>query len=149
MPLLHWLTRDEDLTAADRGPFRLLDEAPDLGAGEASENLLVQRGNFEALKALLPFYAGQVKCIYIDPAYNTRSAFEHDDDSLEQAQWLAMIVPRSQLLVRFLRMSPDYKGHSRGEPDRIDWTPTDFEIEDRERCTLIELAEVDEAEPRP
>lgn len=103
MPLLHWLTRDEDLTAADRVPFRLLEEAPDLGAGEASENLLVQGDNLEALKALLPFYAGQVKCIYIDPPYNTRSAFEHYDDSLEHAQWLAMIVPRLQLLREFLR----------------------------------------------
>jgi adenine-specific DNA-methyltransferase len=103
MPLLHWLTRDEDLTAADRVPFRLLEEAPHRGAGEVSENLLVQGDNLEALKALLPFYAGQVKCIYIDPPYNTRSAFEHYDDSLEHAQWLAMIVPRLQLLREFLR----------------------------------------------
>ena len=47
--------------------------------------------NLEALKALLPFYAGQVKCIYIDPPYNTRSAFEHYDDKLEHTKWLAIV----------------------------------------------------------
>ena len=41
MPLLHWLTRDEDLRAADRVPYRLLDEVPDLSAGEGDEGLLV------------------------------------------------------------------------------------------------------------
>ena len=112
MPLLHWLTRDEDLTAADRVPFRLLDEVQDLGLGEASENLLVQGVILEAMKALLSFYAGQVKCIYIDPAYNMPSAFERYDDNLEQAHWLAMIVTRSQLLREFLQMSPGYKGRS-------------------------------------
>ena len=102
MPLLHWLTRDEDLRAADRVPYRLLDEVPDLSHGEGDEGLLVQGDNLEALKALLPFYASQVKCIYIDPPYNTRSAFEHYDDSLEHAKWLAMIVPRLMLLREFL-----------------------------------------------
>jgi adenine-specific DNA-methyltransferase len=67
MPLLHWLTRDEDLRAADRVPYRLLDEVPDLSHGTGGEGLLVQGDNLEALKALLPFYAGRVKCIYIDP----------------------------------------------------------------------------------
>ncbi|MBG64638.1 MAG: site-specific DNA-methyltransferase [Roseobacter sp.] len=102
MPLLHWLTRDEDLRAADRVPYRLLDEVPELSAGEGDEGLLVQGDNLEALKALLPFYAGRVKCIYIDPPYNTRSAFEHYDDSLEHAKWLAMVVPRLMLLREFL-----------------------------------------------
>lgn len=62
----------------------------------------MQGDNLEALKALLPFYAGRVKCIYIDPPYNTRSAFEHHDDNLEHAQWLGMIVPRLMLLREFL-----------------------------------------------
>ena len=108
MPLLHWLTRDHDLTAADRVPYRLLDEVPELSVTDAAEygtgcNLLVQGDNLEALRALLPFYAGRVKCIYIDPPYNTGSAFEHYDDSLEHAKWLAMMVPRLQLLREFLR----------------------------------------------
>ena len=99
MPTLHWLTRDEDLHTASRVPYRLLEEAPDLSAGEPDAgNLLIQGDNLEALKALLPFYAGRVKCIYIDPPYNTRSAFEHYDDSLEHTQWLAMIWPRLELL---------------------------------------------------
>lgn len=54
--------------------------------------------------------------------------------------------PHIPTLIRFLRMSPDYKGPVLGEPDPIDWTPTDFEIEDRERRALIELAELEEDE---
>ena len=99
MPILHWLTRDEDLRAAARAPYRLLEEVADLSAGESDMgNLLVQGDNLEALKALLPFHAGRVKCIYIDPPYNTRSAFEHYDDSMEHARWLAMMWPRLELL---------------------------------------------------
>ncbi len=99
MPTLHWLTRDEDLRAASRVPYRLLEEASDLSAGEPDTgNMLIQGDNLEALKALLPFYAGRVKCIYIDPPYNTRSAFEHYDDNLEHTQWLAMVWPRLELL---------------------------------------------------
>ena len=63
-----------------------------------TRNMLIQGDNLEALKALLPFYAGQVKCIYIDPPYNTRSAFEHYDDNLEHTKWLAMMWPRLELL---------------------------------------------------
>ena len=62
------------------------------------DNLLIQGDNLEALKSLLPFYRGQVKCIFIDPPYNTKSAFEHYDDNLEHAQWLTMMLPRLQLL---------------------------------------------------
>jgi adenine-specific DNA-methyltransferase len=47
---------------------------------------------------LLPFYRGRVKCIFIDPPYNTKSAFEHYDDNLEHSQWLSMMLPRLQLL---------------------------------------------------
>jgi adenine-specific DNA-methyltransferase len=50
------------------------------------------------LKALLPFFAGRVKCAFIDPPYNTQSAFEHYDDNLEHAQWLSMMYPRLELL---------------------------------------------------
>ena len=103
MPTLHWLTRDEDIRAASRAPYRLLEEVPDLSAGDADAgNMLVQGDNLEALKALLPFYAGRVKCIYIDPPYNTRSAFEHYDDNLEHTQWLTMMWPRLELLRELL-----------------------------------------------
>jgi adenine-specific DNA-methyltransferase len=99
MPILNWLTRDHDIGAAKRVPYRLLEEAPELSAGDPNTgNMLIQGDNLEALKALLPFYAGQVRCIYIDPPYNTRSAFEHYDDNLEHTQWLAMMWPRLELL---------------------------------------------------
>ena len=103
MPTLSWLTREDDVRAAQSVPYRLLEEAPGLSAGEADTgNMLIQGDNLEALKALLPFYAGRIKCIYIDPPYNTRSAFEHYDDNLEHSEWLAMMWPRLELLRELL-----------------------------------------------
>lgn len=99
MPSLTWLTRDEDLKRAGNVPYRLLEEEPELSFGDAANsNLLIQGDNLDALKALLPYYKGRVKCVYIDPPYNTRSAFEHYDDNLEHTQWLEMIYPRLELL---------------------------------------------------
>ena len=99
MPTLHWLTRDEDVRAASRTPYRLLEETHDLSEGDVdSGNMLIQSNNLEALKALLPFYAGRVKCIYIDPPYNTRAAFQHYDDNLEHTKWLSMMWPRLEIL---------------------------------------------------
>lgn len=71
------------------------------GASDAN-NLLIQGDNLIVLRALLPFYKGKVKCIYIDPPYNTGSAFELYDDKLEHSQWLSMMMPRLQLLREFL-----------------------------------------------
>ncbi|MDE0479354.1 MAG: site-specific DNA-methyltransferase [Gammaproteobacteria bacterium] len=103
MPTLNWLTRGEDIGAAKRVPYRLLEEVRELSSGaHDSGNMLIQGDNLEALKALLPFYAGRVKCIYIDPPYNTRSAFEHYDDNLEHTQWLAMMWPRLEMLRELL-----------------------------------------------
>ena len=103
MPWLQWLTRDEDIKRAKVAPYRLLEPAPELSAGDPhSSNMLIQGDNLEALKALLPYYAGRVKCIYIDPPYNTRSAFEHYDDSLEHSQWLSVLYPRLELLRELL-----------------------------------------------
>ena len=99
MLTLHWLTRNTDIHAAANVSYRLLEETADLSAGEPDAgNMLIQGDNLEALKALLPFYAGQVKCIYIDPPYNTRSAFEYYDDNLEHSKWLAMMWPRLEFL---------------------------------------------------
>jgi adenine-specific DNA-methyltransferase len=99
MPLLHWLTRDVDIHTATHAPYRLLEEVPELCQGDRDTgNLLIQGDNLDALKALQPYYAGKVKCIFIDPPYNTRSAFEHYDDNLEHTQWLAMMYPRLELL---------------------------------------------------
>lgn len=104
MPILNWLSREDDIRAASRVPYRLLEEVPDLSAGDPNTgNMLIQGDNLEALKSLLPFYAGQVKCIYIDPPYNTRTAnFEHYEDNLEHSQWIAMIWPRLEMLREFL-----------------------------------------------
>ena len=103
MPILNWLTRDEDTKAVTKVPYRLLEEVTEHSAGASDTgNMLIQGDNLEALKALLPFYAGQVKCIYIDPPYNTGSAFEHYDDNLQHSQWLAMMWPRLELLRDFL-----------------------------------------------
>lgn len=66
--------------------------APDTG------NMLIHGDNLLALKALEKKFAGQVKCIYIDPPYNTGSAFEHYDDNLEHSQWLNLMRPRLEIL---------------------------------------------------
>ncbi|MBQ4512406.1 MAG: site-specific DNA-methyltransferase [Anaerolineaceae bacterium] len=63
-----------------------------------TENMLIHGDNLLALKALEPQFAGKVKCIYIDPPYNTGSAFEHYDDNLEHSQWLNLMRPRLELL---------------------------------------------------
>ena len=103
MPLLHWLTRDRDIHAASETPYRLLEEVRELSCGERdTANMLIQGDNLDTLKALLPYYAGKVKCVFIDPPYNTRSAFEHYDDNLEHTKWLAMIYPRLELLRELL-----------------------------------------------
>jgi adenine-specific DNA-methyltransferase len=102
MPTLDWLNRADAFTLANKVPYRLLEQVASHGA-PANDNLLIQGDNLEALKALLPFYRGQVKCIFIDPPYNTKSAFEHYDDNLEHAQWLSMMLPRLQLLRELLR----------------------------------------------
>lgn len=103
MPTLNWLTREADLQKSRRAPYRLLEPVPEMGCGDpAAGNLLIQGDNLDALKALLPYYAGRVKCIYIDPPYNTKSAFEHYDDNLEHSQWLSMMYPRLELLRELL-----------------------------------------------
>jgi adenine-specific DNA-methyltransferase len=103
MPTLDWLNRADAFTTAAKVPYRLLEPVSNHGDLQAKDNLLIQGDNLEALKALLPFYRGQVKCIFIDPPYNTQSAFEHYDDNLEHAQWLSMMLPRLQLLRELLR----------------------------------------------
>lgn len=93
------MTRAEDVRAVAGVPYRLLEGVPQLDGGDGTPaNMLIQGDNLDALKALLPYYKGAVKCIYIDPPYNTHSAFEHYDDNLEHSQWLAMIYPRLVLL---------------------------------------------------
>ncbi|WP_407352930.1 site-specific DNA-methyltransferase [Luteimonas sp. R10] len=104
MPLLSWFNRDADLARAARTPYRLLEPVASLSHGEAdSPNMLIEGDNLDALKALLPYYAGQVKCIYIDPPYNTLAAdMPHYDDNVEHSQWLSLMYPALELLKRLL-----------------------------------------------
>jgi len=67
------------------------------------DNRLIFGDNLLALKALEQEFTGKVKCVYIDPPYNTGSAFEHYDDGVEHSLWLSLIRDRLDLLRRLLR----------------------------------------------
>ena len=66
------------------------------------DNMLIHGDNLLALKALEQEYAGKVKCIYIDPPYNTGNAFEHYDDGIEHSLWLSLMRDRIELLRNLL-----------------------------------------------
>ena len=98
---LTWYGKDEPI----RVEPRLLIENVALSntaADPDTQNMLIHGDNLLALKALESKFAGQVKCIYIDPPYNTGSAFEHYDDNLEHSQWLNLMRPRLEILWRLL-----------------------------------------------
>lgn len=125
MPTLNWIGKDAVVKHHRDVPYRLLEPVPELSCGDAdSGNLIVQGDNLHALKALLPRYAGQVKCIYIDPPYNTgNEGWAYNDnvnspeirkwlgevvgkegDTLDRHdRWLCMMYPRLLLLKQFLR----------------------------------------------
>lgn len=96
MPTLNWIGKDAVINHHKEVPFRLLKCRADLSVGDPdSGNLLVQGDNLEALKALLPYYAGQVKCIYIDPPYNTGNegwVYNDNVNSPEMREWLGKVV---------------------------------------------------------
>jgi len=82
---------------------RVLIEDPDKSYGDAdTQNMLIHADNLLALKALEQNFAGKVKCIYIDPPYNTGNAFEHYDDGLEHSTWLNLMKPRLEILYKLL-----------------------------------------------
>lgn len=108
---LTWIGKDEEPLAVEP---RLLIETPKHSFGEVETgtllngkpwkgNMLIHGDNLLALKALEQDFAGQVKCIYIDPPYNTGSAFEHYDDNLEHSQWLNLMRPRLQILRNLMK----------------------------------------------
>lgn len=66
------------------------------------DNMLIHGDNLLALKALEKDYTGKIKCIYIDPPYNTGSAFEHYDDNLEHSTWLSLMNERLIILKNLL-----------------------------------------------
>ncbi len=82
---------------------RILIEDPDKSYGDRNtENMLIFGDNLLALKALEQEFTGRVKCIFIDPPYNTGSAFTHYDDGLEHSLWLTMMRDRLEILRRLL-----------------------------------------------
>ncbi|MEZ5619344.1 MAG: site-specific DNA-methyltransferase [Rhodocyclaceae bacterium] len=125
MPTLDWIGKQAVVRHHKDVPYRLLEAVPELSCGDdTSGNLIVQGDNLHALKALLPRYAGQVKCIYIDPPYNTGNegwAYNDNVNSPEirkwlgevvgkegetldrHDRWLCMMYPRLTLLRQFLR----------------------------------------------
>ncbi|MBI2313472.1 MAG: site-specific DNA-methyltransferase [Betaproteobacteria bacterium] len=125
MPTLDWIGKEAVVKHHKEVPYRLLEPVPELSCGDAaSGHLIVQGDNLHALKALLPRYAGQVKCIYIDPPYNTGNEGWAYNDSVNSPEirkwlsevvgkegedlsrhdkWLCMMYPRLVLLKQFLR----------------------------------------------
>lgn len=96
---LTWIGKDQQ----PRLEPRILIEDPEKSYGDKNtENMLIYGDNLLALKALEQDFSGKIKCIYIDPPYNTGSAFEHYDDNLEHSVWLNLIRPRLELLKNLL-----------------------------------------------
>jgi len=124
MPTLNWIGKKEVVNHHRQVPFHLLRDVPELSVGDpGTGNLLVEGDNLLALKALLPYYAGQVKCIYIDPPYNTGNENWIYNDNVNSQEirkwlgkvvggemedlsrhdkWLCMMYPRLSLLQQFL-----------------------------------------------
>ncbi|KCZ66182.1 hypothetical protein L53_02355 [Hyphomonas sp. L-53-1-40] len=125
MPTLDWIGKQAVVNHHREVPYRLVHCDSELSAGDPDAgNLLVQGDNLEALRALLPYYAGKVKCIYIDPPYNTgNEGWVYNDnvnspeikawlgnvvgkeaeDLSRHDKWLCMMYPRMRLLRDFLR----------------------------------------------
>lgn len=124
MPTLDWIGKKAVVNHHREVPYRLIhcDKSKSAGDPDAG-NLLVQGDNLEALKALLPYYAGKVKCIYIDPPYNTgnegwvyndnvnspeirawlgATVGKEAEDLSRHDKWLCMMYPRLRLLKEFL-----------------------------------------------
>ena len=122
MPTLEWIGKDKVISHHKDVPFRVLDEKYTYNA-EHSDNMIIRGDNLEALKALLPQYEGKIKCIYIDPPYNTGNegwvyndnvndpkirkwlgevVGKEGEDLSRHDKWLCMMYPRLKLLHRLL-----------------------------------------------
>lgn len=129
MPTLEWIGKDKVVNHHQQVPYRVLerqysyDEAGQHAEDNGSENMIIHGDNLEALKALLPQYEGKVKCIYIDPPYNTGNegwvyndnvndpkikkwlgevVGKEGEDLSRHDKWLCMMYPRLKLLQRLL-----------------------------------------------
>lgn len=95
---LTWVGKDNKINIEPR----ILIEDKSKSYGDNSDNILIHGDNLLALKALENNYSNKIKCIYIDPPYNTGSAFEHYDDNLEHSIWLNLMKYRLELLKELL-----------------------------------------------
>ena len=124
MPVLHWTGKDKVVKHHLDVPYRVLDEKYRYGnADAATDNKIIHGDNLEALKSLLPQYEGRIKCIYIDPPYNTgnqswiyNDAVDHPkirswigevvgkegEDLTRHDKWLCMVYPRLRILRRLM-----------------------------------------------
>ena len=122
MPTLNWIGKDAVVNHHHDVPFRTLEKEYTFGADD-SDNKIIHGDNLEALKALLPEYEGRIKCIYIDPPYNTGNenwvyndnvnspkirkwlgqvVGKEAEDLTRHDKWLCMMYPRLKLLQRLL-----------------------------------------------
>lgn len=96
---LTWIEKDREINLEPR----ILVEVPEKNYGDKNtENMLIHGDNLLALKALEQDYSGKIKCIYIDPPYNTGKAFEHYDDNIEHSIWLSLMKERLKILNNLL-----------------------------------------------
>ena len=117
MATLNWIGKEAVVNHDKEVPFKLLEKDHKASVGKESKNLIIHGDNLEALKALMPFYKGKVKCVYIDPPYNTGnegwiyndkvnspkiqdwlSKTVKIDDLTRHDKWLCMMYPRLKLL---------------------------------------------------
>ena len=96
---LTWVGKDEIKVLE---PRILVEDGKNSYGDSKNNNMLIHGDNLIALQALQQDYSGSIKCIYIDPPYNTGSAFEYYDDGLEHSEWLQMMYPRLHLLRELL-----------------------------------------------
>jgi len=108
--LKHQTTPNPSLTKEGSfGKTHSLNSSPPILGGDKgvvnnyTGNMLIHGDNLLALKALEQDFSGKIKCIYIDPPFNTGSAFEHYDDGLEHSIWLNLMRDRLQILQKLLR----------------------------------------------
>ena len=96
MPTLNWIGKEAVIKHHHEVPFQLLKDVPELSCGDpGSGNLILQGDNLVGLKALLPYYAGKVKCVCIDPPYNTGNegwAYNDNVNSPEIREWIGKVV---------------------------------------------------------
>ena len=97
MPELIWDGKNVESNV----PVRALDFDAALSCGDG-DNLIVRGDNLAAMTSLVRFFRGRVKCIYIDPPYNTGAAFEHYNDNFEHDLWLSMMSTRLKLMKQLL-----------------------------------------------